>query len=29
MKAMMASYSGRADGSTINRLARQILDGQD
>ena len=29
MKAMMARYSGRADGSTINRLARQILDGQD
>mgnify|MGYP001817091500 FL=1 len=27
MKAMMARYSGRADGSTINRLARQILDG--
>ena len=29
MKAMMARYSGRADGSTITRLARQILDGQD
>jgi uncharacterized protein YqeY len=25
MKAMLARYSGRADGSTINRLARQIL----
>jgi uncharacterized protein YqeY len=29
MKAMMARYSGRAGGSTINRLARQILDGKD
>jgi len=29
MKAMMALYSGRADGSTINRLARQILAEQD
>ena len=28
MKAMMAKYSGRADGSTINRVARQILDEQ-
>jgi len=29
MKAMMARYSGRADGSTINRLARQALVDQD
>jgi uncharacterized protein YqeY len=29
MKAMMARYSGRADGSTINRLARQTLVEQD
>jgi len=29
MQAMMARYSGRADGSTINRLARQILAEQD
>ena len=29
MKAIMAQYSGRADGSTINRLARQILAEQD
>jgi uncharacterized protein YqeY len=29
MKAMMERYSGRADGSTINRLARQILAEQD
>ena len=29
MKAMMARYSGRADGSTINQLARQVLAEQD
>jgi len=29
MKAMMARYNGRADGSTINRLARQTLVEQD
>ena len=26
MKEMMARFSGRADGGTLNRLARQILD---
>ena len=29
MKAMLARYSGRADGSTINQLARQVLAEQD
>ncbi len=29
MQAMMARYSGRADGSIINRLARQALVEQD
>lgn len=29
MKAMMARYNGRVDGSTINRLARQTLVEQD
>ena len=27
MKAMMARFSGRADGGTINRIAREILNG--
>ena len=28
MKAMLARFAGQADGGTINRLAREILDEQ-